>query len=142
MSGPPRAPTNKPNIYRVDDQSRWVASIQGNGVQLHQSFADSKLGGKRAALRAAVEWRDAMRAQHPTMPLSERMQMVTAKNTSGVPGVFFWRDKKGRPYWKAQTTVGHRTATKVFSVARYGHSEAFSLAAEERKRQIERLAPS
>ncbi|MDM0114513.1 AP2/ERF family transcription factor [Variovorax sp. J22R133] len=142
MSGPPRAPTNKLNIYRVEDEARWLATIQGSGVQLHQSFADTKLGGKRAALKAAIEWRNAMRAQHPTMPQSERMQMVTVANTSGVPGVFYWHDGKGRPYWKAQTTVNRQTVAKAFSVARYGYAEAFKLAAEERKNQIERMARS
>lgn len=39
----------------------WRARVYTRGVELHQQFSDARYGGTRAALLAAVAWRDAGR---------------------------------------------------------------------------------
>lgn len=133
------APTPELNIYRVAHERRWTVSIKRDGGVWSKSFQDEREGGESAALRAAKAWRDTTCAERPLMGQRARMQAVTAKNTTGVPGVYHWHDRNGNPYWKAQTSLGSRTLTRVFSVARYGDAGAFELAVKERHLHLDRL---
>jgi len=61
-------------------------------------------------------------------------------NTSGITGVYFKTDEKGKCYWIAFWNDHNCTKRrKMFSVSKYGYDEAKQLAADYRKLKINEL---
>lgn len=69
------------NITRIiaGDYRAWLVRIVRGGEQHEKSFADSKFGGVRRALRAAQAWRDSILAVLPAMHTGGK------RTPSGIP---------------------------------------------------------
>ena len=139
------------NIKRVDhDASRdhgWVVTMQRKGEIIVKRFSDGIYGGKREALKAAVDYRDSLLAQD--QPFDHQIWIRTRlrkNNRSGIPGVHRYEvvDNPNtgnvREYWIAHWTDEHgATRQRKFSIARYGEEEAKLLAMAEREYQLHRV---
>ncbi|MBI5568591.1 MAG: AP2 domain-containing protein [Desulfomonile tiedjei] len=148
----PASTENPPrNITRVDNDASgdhvWVVVVTRKGESIVKRFSDGTYGGKRKALEAAVEYRDALLAQDE--PFDHQIWIRTRlrkNNKSGIPGVHRYeiRDNSGngnvREYWIATWTNEHGvTRQRKFSIARYGEEEAKLLAIAERDYQLRRV---
>lgn len=67
----------------------WVVNFSRRGVHHERRFYDPKHGGKDAALRAAIAWRDEELAKAKVLGVLEFCQHKRSNNSSGVPGVHF-----------------------------------------------------
>lgn len=144
-SNPPR------NIKRVDHDPKgdhgWVVTLQRKGAVIVKRFSDGICGGKREALKAAVEYRDSFLARDK--PFDHQIWIRTRlrkNNKSGIPGVHRYEVADNpdtgnvRAYWVAAWTNEHGvTRQRKFSVARYGEEEARLLAIAERDYQLRRV---
>jgi len=65
----------------------WEVRVIRRGITLSEYFADAKHGGKAGALSEAMHWRDEAVKNLRPIPRSELARRVTARNTSGIPGV-------------------------------------------------------
>jgi len=136
------------NIRRIDDDlSRthaWFVQVQRRNHIKRKMFSDAIFGGKKEALSAALEYRDALLAA-PTTPTPAEHNLwhrtiVRRNNTSGIPGVGLFKRANGSERWIAfWTDENGRKRSRTFSVLTYGHRKAKQLAVAERKRQLERL---
>ena len=101
---------------------------------------DRKFGGRRAALRAAKEFRDELEEKYSKYTVEELAESPSKRNKSGVVGVRLHQqvDQRGDYeyhywYWVAQWTDGRgRRRTRSFSVHQHGDDEAFRLACQAR----------
>jgi hypothetical protein len=139
------------NIRRVDlDDKRdhgWVVTLQRKGAIIVKRFSDGIYGGKREALKAAVEYRDSFLARDK--PFDHQIWIRTRlrkNNTSGIPGVGRYEvvdnpdTGRVRAFWIASWINEHGASRKrKFSVARYGEEEAKLLAIAERDYQLRRV---
>lgn len=136
------------NIIRVDHEASrthaWRATLQRwNGITV-KTFSDSVHDGKRKALKAALEYRNALLLQHS--PFQHQVWVRTRlrkNNTSGFPGVGRYEvvanTKTGRRqvFWLASwaNERGARRQRKFF-ISSYGERQAKRLAITERTRQL------
>jgi hypothetical protein len=110
-------------------------------------FSDGVYGGKREALKAAVEYRNSFLSRDKPFDYQIWVRTRLRKNnTSGIPGVLRYevpRDSDAesvRVYWIAAWTDEHgATRQRKFSIARYGEEEAKLLAVAERDYQLKRV---
>ncbi len=65
----------------------WEVRVIRRGIALTEYFADRRFGGKGGALSEAMHWRDDAVKKLRPIPRSELARRVTARNTSGIPGV-------------------------------------------------------
>ena len=65
----------------------WEVRVVRRGITLSEYFADGKFGGKAGALSEAMHWRDDAVKKLRPYTRSELARRVTARNTSGIPGV-------------------------------------------------------
>lgn len=70
---------------------------------------------------------------------NSRNQKLWNTNTSGIKGVTKLLNKDGSLYYRAQWWDGEKRKNKSFSFSKYGEDEAFRLACEVRKAEIEKL---
>ena len=132
------------NISRVDHEKKnafgWLVRIVFQGRRHQKFFSDLAHHGKRAALKAAVEWRNLVEKKIGK-PRTERLvAMPTNRNRSGVVGVrrttkAMTRDgkKKGPVYevwWFPEPGQIRKTSV---SILKYGELEAFRRALAIRK---------
>src|SRR6185295_2691118 len=114
-----------------------------NGITV-KTFSDSIHGGKRKALKAAREYRNALLLQHS--PFKHHVWVRTRlrkNNTSGIPGVGRYevvanlRTGRLQVFWLAfwVDERGVRRQRKFF-ISSYGESRAKRLAIAERKSQL------
>lgn len=136
------------NIIRVDHEASrthaWRATLQRwNGITV-KTFSDSVHCGKRKALKAALEYRNALLLLHS--PFQHQVWVRTRlrkNNTSGFPGVGRYEvvanTKTGRRqvFWLASwaNERGARRQRKFF-ISSYGERQAKRLAITERTRQL------
>jgi hypothetical protein len=139
------------NIRRVDHDSKgdhgWIVTLQRRGAVIVKRFSDGIYGGKREALKAAVEYRDSFIARDK--PFDHQIWIRTRlrkNNKSGIPGVHRYEitDNRNpenvRIYWIAAWTDQYgATRQRKFSVARYGEDEAKLLAIAERDYRLRRV---
>jgi hypothetical protein len=139
------------NITRLDhDANRdhgWVVTLQRKREIVVKRFSDGIYGGKREALKAAVEYRDALLVHDE--PFDHQIWIRTRlrkNNKSGIPGVHRYEiidnpnTENVRVYWIAAWTNEYGvTRQRKFSVARYGEEEAKRLAIAEREHQLNRV---
>jgi hypothetical protein len=139
------------NIGRVDLEDKgdhaWIVTLQRKGAVVVKRFADGVYGGKRKALKAAVEYRDSILARDK--PFDHQIWIRTRlrkNNRSGIPGVGRYevvdnpRTGNVREFWLA-SWVDERGASRKrkFSITRYGEEEARLLAIAERDYQLRRV---
>jgi hypothetical protein len=139
------------NITRIDRASNgdygWVVTLQRKGAVIVKRFSDGIHGGKRKALKEAVEYRDSFLARDKPFDYQIWLRTRLRKNNkSGIPGVHRYevRDNPDseniRVYWIAAWTDEHgATRQRKFSVTRYGEEEAKLLAIAERDYQLRRV---
>jgi len=112
-------------------------------------FSDSLLGGKRAALRVAREYRDGLIDSLAGKGYTRKQiaRKVTPRNTSGYVGVRFVRESDSRAaegtvyeYWEAQWSPSPRVRSKKrFSVNTYGYEEAKQMAIKSRAAGVRKM---
>lgn len=139
------------NITRVDnEQSRthaWRVTLQRKNEIVVSSFSDGNHGGKRKALKAAIEYRDFLLADYSAVEHQLWLRTRLRKNnTSGIPGVARYEvlanPNTGRrdAFWLASWVNEHGASRKrKFHVARRGERQAKRLAIAERERQLIRV---
>ncbi|MFH2047040.1 MAG: AP2 domain-containing protein [Pseudomonadota bacterium] len=139
------------NIIRIDHEASrtygWRVTLQRKGKIIVKTFSDGVYGGKRKALKAAVEYRNSLLLKHSSY---EHQIWVRARlrrnNTSGIPGVGRYEvlanlnTGRREAFWLASWTnedgVGRK---RKFSVLCYGERQAKRLAIAERNRQTLRV---
>jgi hypothetical protein len=124
------------SISRVDHAKKraygWLVRVAFHN-QMHQKFfSDAAHGGRRAALKAAILWRNRTEKKLGKPRTERKIAMPTARNTSGVMGIrlttkAMTRDgsKHGPVYevwWFPKPGVIRKTS---FSIYKYGRREAF-----------------
>jgi hypothetical protein len=99
-----------------------------------KSFYDLACGGSKQAKAQAVTWRDEQLATIEALSLLDLHTKPRSNNVSGVPGAHFHKtDRQPLGFWQAKIKVGDsRSATKSFSVRRYGADEAYRRAVAAR----------
>jgi hypothetical protein len=148
-----RLSSKKPprNIRRLDHDAKgdhgWIVTLQRKGAVIVKRFSDGIYGGKREALKAAVEYRDSFLARDK--PFDHQIWIrtrVRKNNKSGIPGVLRYEMPRSsdaqnpRVYWIATWTNEHgATRQRKFSIDRYGEEEAKLLAIAERDYQLRRV---
>ena len=138
-------------IVRVDHEASrthaWRATLQRwNGITV-KTFSDSVHHGKRNALKAALEYRNAILLRHS--PLKHHVWVRTRlrkNNTSGIPGVGRYgvvansRTGRRQVFWLAFWVDEHGVRRqRKFFISSYGERQAKGLAIAERKRQLNRV---
>jgi len=136
-------------ISRVDREEKsyhgWAVAICRRGEICRKFFADVLHGGRKRALRAAMNWRDEMLDARPALSRKDFSSILRRSNRSGVPGVcrVFESTKSGGKveHWIAfwPTTSGKSRRAK-YSIGKYGEDFAFELAKARRQAELEKLA--
>jgi len=139
------------NIIRVDHEASrthaWRVTLQRHNDIAVKTFSDSIYGGKRNALRAAVEYREELLRRYS--PYAHAIWVRTRlrrNNTSGIAGVGRYEERVNpntgytREFWLA-SWVNEQGASRKrkFTVSRYGERQAKRLAIAERERQLNRV---
>jgi hypothetical protein len=132
------------SISRVDHEKKhaygWLVRIAFHSEMHQKFFSDRAHGGKRAALKEAVLWRNKVERKLGKPRTERKVAMPTARNRSGVVGIrrttkAMTRDglKKGPVYevwWFPKPGVIRKTSV---SIIKYGEREAFRRAYALRK---------
>lgn len=139
------------NIIRIDHEASrtygWRVTLQRKGKIIVNLFSDGIHGGKRKALKAAIENRNALLSQHSPVEHERWLRTRLRKNnTSGIPGVGRY-EVLANPntglrsaFWLASWTNENGAGRKrKFYVSRYGERQAKRLAIAERERQLNRV---
>lgn len=139
------------NISRIDTEANrthaWRVTLQRCNDIIFKTFSDSVYGGKRKALNAALEYRDALLLQNS--PFAHQVWVrsrLRKNNTSGIVGVARYDRSansnigRGKAFWQAAWVDQNGASRKrKFSVSLHGEHRARRLAIAERERQL-RLA--
>ena len=136
------------NIIRIDHEASrthaWRVTLQRYNDVVVKYFSDSIYGGRRKALKAAVEYREELLRRYS--PYAHAIWVRTRlrrNNTSGIPGIGRYEQldnpKTGyvRVFWLA-SWINEQGASRKrkFSVSLYGERHAKRLAVAERERQL------
>lgn len=136
------------NIVRIDhDASRthaWRVTLQRRNDVVVKTFSDSIHGGKRKALKVAVEYRDELlRRYSPYAHAIWARTRLRRNNTSGIVGVARYEERVNpntgytRVFWLTSWVNEHGDSRKRrFMVSHYGERHARRLAVAERERQL------
>jgi hypothetical protein len=129
------------SISRIDHPARntygYYIRVQRSGVLRSRFISDSVAGGKRKALRRAMEI-EAELIEYLESTVKPLPPKLSARNRSGVTGVSrTWMSGGGNrmvEYWQAnwKDAEGVRRGAK-FSIDRYGEEKAFRLAKKARR---------
>lgn len=117
----------------------WVVSFSRQGVLHTRKFSFGQKRTRQQARAAAEAWRDAQLRRVQPMTIIEFAALDRANNTSGVPGVSFYRPKR-QPLgiWQARLILGDGTRMiKSFSVKRLGYEGALAQAVAARRKMEE-----
>ncbi len=129
-------------------QQGWFAEVHRQGTEYRKCFTVFRYGSTEAALRAAIDWRDALVKTVMPMSRAEYSSIERRNNTSGYPGVYLMRtpkkDKTGQirvhVAWEARTPTGIKPSKKKsFSILKYGEGKAYELAVDARKKFVAQL---
>lgn len=113
----------------------WCVHFCRRGKRHYHRFYEPMHGGSKAALKAAIAWRDKMLAEVEALQMLEFCQQKRSNNTSGVPGVHFLKPtRQPEGIWQARLKLADGTClSKSFSVRTYGDRKAFELAVAARQ---------
>ena len=122
-------------ISRIDQPGRhgvgWYARVAHRGKTFSKYFADGAHGGRDAALRKALRWRNA-KEKEVGKPRTDRVvASVSSRNRSGIPGVFRMRSQ----YVVAWSPEPGKLERELVSIARYGVKGALKRAIELRRKR-------
>lgn len=111
----------------------WVR-FQAEGA--NKLFSDKKLGGKSAALAAAIAWRDKKWKQLGHKRTNHHTK--DKRSTTGVVGVTYvhQRNQNGylvRSYRVTYCPAPYTNRAKSYSIKKYGKQRAFEMACDIRK---------
>lgn len=121
----------------------WEVRVIRRGIALMEYFADGKFGGKAGALSEAMHWRDDAVKRLRPFSRSELARRVTARNTSGIPGVRrrVKSQKKGEGKifnYEVWTAAGSprpgKRKTRDFYISKLGEDDAREAAIAQRLR--------
>lgn len=140
-------------IVRIDvdkpkKQHCWEVKIIRPVNSFHQSFSDSRYGGKGVALRAAKSCRDIELAKRPAMTGYEQAIKLKVTNKSGIAGVrrTVRAVRRGEKEWNYQVwavtgtpVTGGKTKTRYFSIDKMGDKAARLAAMALRQEWLESL---
>jgi hypothetical protein len=109
-----------------------------------KTFSDAVYGGKRKALKVAVEYRDELLRRYSPYAHAIRVRTrLRRNNTSGIPGVGRYEERANsktgytRVFWLASWFNEQGDSRKrKFMVSHYGERHAKRLAVAERERQL------
>ncbi len=132
------------SISRVDHEKKhaygWFVRVAYQGKMHQKFFSDLAQGGKRKALKAAINWRNKTEKKLGKPRTERKVAMPSSRNTSGVVGIrettkAMTRDgrKKGPVYevwWFPKPGVIRKTSVSIY---KYGQREAFRRAQALRK---------
>ena len=112
----------------------WWVNFRRRGLPYDKRFYDLKHGGSRAALEAAVRWRDKQLRRYPPLTMREFHAQTRSNNTSGAPGVHFLTPRRQpEGVWQARIKLRDgRKLHRTFSVRKFGDTEAFARAVAAR----------
>ena len=81
----------------------WAVQFFRAGKRYYRRFYEPKHGGRLAARRAAVAWRDEMLIETKALGILEFCELKRGNNTSGVTGVsFLMPSRQPDGIWQAQ----------------------------------------
>lgn len=135
------------SIVRIDQdkprsQHAWQVRIIRRDGSFTRLFSDSKHGGRKAALAAAIKCRDAELKRRPAKTSYEQALQLKANNTSGIVGVRrgVRKVRRGKKVWSYDVWVatgtpisGQPSKTRYFSVEALGERKAKAAAIAQRK---------
>ena len=133
-------------MYGITHEKRgrrvwWIVNFTRRGRAYYRRFSATKYGSSKAALRAAIAWRNKSLTDKAVFTLREFHQQKRSNNTSGVPGVTFLQPKK-QPLgsWQAKISLaGRLRLCRQFSVRKFGYAEAFARAVAARSEFLDRV---
>lgn len=107
-------------ISRIDQPGRhgvgWYARVADRGKTYSKYFADGAHGGRDAALRKALRWRNS-KEKEVGKPRTDRVvASVSSRNRSGIPGVFRMRSQ----YVVAWSPEPGELRRELVSIAKFG----------------------
>jgi hypothetical protein len=131
-------------VYAINrlqaDTGTWYSVVHFHraGKLYYRRFYEPKHGGKAAARRAAIGWRDEKLAEVKALGILAFCEIKCGNNTSGVSGVHFLRPaSQPEGIWQAKLKLGDGTTrNKTFSVRRRGGRKAFGLAIAARRQML------
>lgn len=141
-------------IVRIDEPKKqhcWEVKIIRAGNSFHRSFSDSKYGGKRRALAAAIRCRDDEIKLRPAMNAYDQAIRPKKTNKSGTVGVRRTKRvvKRGNRSWiydvwavTGTPVSGGKSKTRYFSIDGMGERNARAAAISLRKEWEESLRSS
>lgn len=132
------------SISRVDHKKKhaygWFVRIAFQGEMQQKFFSDAAEGGRRAALKAAVVWRNKTEKKLGKPRTERKVATPSSRNRSGFVGIrrtmkAMTRDglKKGPVYevwWFPKPGLIRKTSVSIY---KYGQREAFRRAYSLRK---------
>lgn len=139
------------NLVRIVDggQKGWQVRVSRRGQRFHPYFSDSKYGGARGALAAALAMRDEIELLNPPLTRQDWAERPMRSNKSGVPGVQIrytesTAGRKRRTYayvlamWSPRPGVVER---RYFSILKHGRAKAWKMAVAARREGVRTMAP-
>ena len=139
------------NICRIDNDENsthaWLATVQRKRKITIKMFSDVALGGKKKALKAAIEFKNKVLADISEYEYHIHIRSILRKNnTSGIPGVGRYETirnvKTGRrdAYWEAfWDDENGKKRGRRFNVARYGEEDAKKMAVLLREEMLKKV---
>ena len=138
------------SVSRIDHRKRhthgWYVRVKFNGIMYSRFFSDSQCGGKRRALKEAVQCRNELEKEVGKPRTDRVVPALIARNQTGVPGVRLGKkrsQRKGPRLSRVYEVVwapepGKLSRTSV-SIEKYGAKEALRRALAirlEKEREI------
>jgi hypothetical protein len=140
------------SITRIDRPDRghhaWYVRVLFKGTLISKHFADLKHGGKRKALKAAIEFRNQAEKELGKPRTDRRIVGCSPLNKSGVIGVRRTvkqsrAAQENRPPGNFFEVTWAPTPGQIkraaFSIDRYGEEEAFRRACKLRERKLRQI---
>lgn len=140
-----------PNIKRIDTDINhthaWLVQVQRQGEIFIKMFSDNPYGGKRKALKAAIEFRNSTLAKASGYGYHiRRRTKLRRNNTSGISGVGRYENvaspktKRISIFWVAFWNDEHGVRRqRKFLVSQHGERKARQLAVVERERRLKEV---